>query len=220
MSVSKQEMVDGLANELKPILQKPDWADFVKTGVSKQRPPADENWWFARGASILLKTNRLGPIGVSKLRTKYGSRKNRGVRPGKFFRGSGNIIRKLLQQLEQVGLLKQETKGKHKGRVLTPKAYSLIAQTHKKLDKARPKVDKPSIAPKHEFKPVQEKPEPKLDAKPEVKPKSEVKPEVKAESKVEAKQEVKQPDTKKQPNTKQPDAKKADTKVEDQNVKV
>ena len=141
MSVSKQELIGALAQELKPLLQKPDWADFVKTGMHKQRPPVNQDWWFIRASSVLLKVDKLGPIGVSKLRIKYGGRKNRGVAPEHFYKGSGSIIRKILQQLEKAGLLKQEAKGRHKGRVLTPKAYSLIAKTTKKLDKIRPKLE-------------------------------------------------------------------------------
>ena len=135
MNVSKQELIPALAKKLELELEKPDWADFVKTGVHKERPPVDDKWWFMRGASILLKINDFEPIGVSKLRTIYGGRKNRGVKPEHFFRGSGSIIRKLLQQLETKGFLKQETKAQHKGRELTPKAHSLIAQTSKEINK-------------------------------------------------------------------------------------
>lgn len=185
MSVSKQELIEGLAKELKPILDKPEWADYVKTGMQKQRPPVDADWWYARAGSILLKVHRLGPVGVSKLRTKYGGKKNRGVQPEKFFKGSGSIIRKLLQQLEKTGYLKQDKYKNHKGRVLTPKAYSLIAQTTKKLEKARPKVEKPQ-KPVVETKP---KPIPKPEVKPE--PKVEVKP-VQKPQKPESNKEVKE----------------------------
>ncbi len=136
MSVSKQELIPALAEKLKSVLEKPEWADFVKTGIHNERPPIDENWWFMRGASILLKVKDLGPIGVSKLRTRYGGRKNRGVKPEKFKRASGNHIRKLLQQLEKNDLLKSADKNsKHKGKVITPKAQSMIAQTSKTIEK-------------------------------------------------------------------------------------
>ena len=134
MVTSKQDLIPALAKQLKPVLKKPDWADFVKTGIHRERPPIDSDWWFTRGASILLKVRDLGPIGVSKLRTKYGGRKNRGVKPEHFRRGAGNHIRKLLQQLETNGLLKQDARGNHKGRILTPKAQSLIAKTCKQIE--------------------------------------------------------------------------------------
>nr|MCK4930460.1 30S ribosomal protein S19e [Nanoarchaeota archaeon] len=182
MRVSKQELVSALAQELKSLLKKPEWADFVKTGMHKERPPMNHDWWYARAGSILLKVKRLGPIGVSKLRTKYGGKKNRGVKPERFYRGSGSIIRKLLQQLESAGLLKQEAKGRHKGRVLTPKAYSLIAKSAKAVDKPKPKVsiEKPKPVPKA---PVKEEPK-KVEIKKEPEEKVEVK---KEETKVEIK---------------------------------
>jgi small subunit ribosomal protein S19e len=143
MSVSKQELIIKLAEQLKPLLRKPDWADFVKTGVHKEKPPIDADWWFMRGASMLLKIDKLGPVGVSKLRTKYGGRKNRGVAPERFYQGSGSIIRKLLQQLEKEGLLKKTgDKDKHKGRVLAPKAQSMIARITKEIELAKPKQEK------------------------------------------------------------------------------
>jgi small subunit ribosomal protein S19e len=140
MAVSKQQLIIAISKELKPVLKKPDWAEFVKTGTHKEKPPVDPDWWYMRAASVLLKVEKLGPVGVSKLRTKYGGRKNLGVAPEHFRKGSGNIIRKALQQLEKEGYLKKET-GKHKGRTLTGKAKSLIAKLEKNLEKAKPKVE-------------------------------------------------------------------------------
>jgi small subunit ribosomal protein S19e len=176
MSVSKQELIKALAEKLRPMLRKPLWAEFVRTGMHKERPPTDADWWFMRGASILLKVQKLQPIGVSKLRRHYGGRKNRGVAPEHVYKGSGSIARKLLQQLESVGLLKQETRAGHKGRVLTPKSQSLISQTIKELDKAKPKEKAEAKPEKTEAK--QEKAVAKLE-----------KPEAKHE-KAEAKQEA------------------------------
>jgi len=139
MNVSKSELIDALAPKLKVMIKKPEWAEFVRTGVFKQRPPVDEDWWYMRAASVLMKVKRLGPVGVSKLRTKYGGRKNRGVAPEHFYRGSGKIIRVILQQLESAGLLKQEKKGLHRGRVLTSKAESLLALAAKAVEKPRQK---------------------------------------------------------------------------------
>lgn len=191
MDVSKQELINALAKELKPLLKKPEWADFVKTGVHKERPPVDADWWYIRAGSVLLKVERLGPVGVSKLRTKYGGRKNRGAKPEKSYKGSGSIVRKLFQQLENVGLLKQANKAGYKGRVLTPKADSLIAQTAKKIGRAKPKA-RVTKKPKKEDKKVEVKnqeTESRKDSEPTVElkePKKEIKP---------AKQEEKQ-DTK------------------------
>ena len=126
--VDAQELVDKTAEELKkiPEIKAPDWAAFAKTGMHKQRPPVNDDWWYVRVASVLRTVYRIGPVGVSKLRTKYGGKKNRGVKKEHFFKGSGNILRKSLQQLEKAGFVKFAEKGVHKGRIVTPKGRSFL----------------------------------------------------------------------------------------------
>ena len=121
-------------------IKAPEWSLFVKTGPHKERPPMDNDWWFFRAAAILRSVYRLGPIGVNKLRTKYGGKKRRGHQPPTFKKGSGNIIRKCLQQLEKAGLIKNIEKGQHKGRVLTPKGISLLDKTAGEILKTKPKI--------------------------------------------------------------------------------
>ena len=146
-----QELILKAAEELKkvPEIKAPAWAPFVKTGMHKERPPADSGWWYVRVASVLRAVYRLGPVGVSKLRAKYGGKKNRGVKKEHFFKGSGNILRKSLQQLEKAGFVKFAEKGVHKGRIVTPKGKSF-------LDKIAAQMQ--AIKPKHELK-VEEKSE-------------------------------------------------------------
>jgi small subunit ribosomal protein S19e len=126
--VEQGKLVSALSAELKRqnVVVPPSWAAFAKTGHHRERPPVDENWWYTRAASILRTVYLYGPIGTEKLRVKYGGRKNRGVAPDKFFPAGGNHIRKILQQLEQAKLIKQEAKGVHKGRVITPLGRKLI----------------------------------------------------------------------------------------------
>ena len=202
MNVSKQELIIALSKELKVMIKKPEWAELVKTGVFKERPPVDSGWWYMRAASMLLKIQKLGCVGVSKLRTKYGGRKNMGVAPEHFFRGSGKIIRTILQQLEVAGLLKQDKKGQHKGRVLTGKAVSLIASTSKKLEKPRQKLVEKKIEEKKE---ATESKDSELSA---TKLKEPVKQEVK-------KEEIKKEEVKKQePKKEEPKASPALTPME------
>lgn len=145
--VEPQELITKAAEELKkiPEIKPPEWAPFVKTGMHKERPPVKNDWWYVRTASILRAVYRLGPVGVSKLRTKYGGKKNRGVKKEHFFKGSGNILRKSLQQLEKAGLVKFAEKGVHKGRVITPKGKSF-------LDKVAIQIH--GLKPKQEIKPI------------------------------------------------------------------
>jgi len=106
-----------------PQIKPPVWALFVKTGVHKERPPQNPDWWYIRCASLLRKIFLHGPVGISRLRTAYGGRKRRGVKKEHFRKGSGAIIRKILQQLEQAGLV---TKTEKDGRILTGDGLSLI----------------------------------------------------------------------------------------------
>jgi small subunit ribosomal protein S19e len=141
-SVDKTELVNKSATELKKIkeINPPEWSSFVRTGADKERPPVSKDWWYIRAASIMVKTARLGPVGVAKLRTQYGGKKRRGHKPAEFRKSSGSIVRKIMQQLEKAGLLRQHEKGIHKGRVLTPQGTSFLNKIAKGMSKdARPK---------------------------------------------------------------------------------
>ena len=120
--VSADKLIPKVAKELesKPEFTAPEWAKFVKTGVSKERPPVTKNWWQTRTAAILRTVYIKGPVGTNRLRIKYGGRKNLGYAPERTKKGSGSIARKSLQQLEKAGFIKQAQKGNHKGRVITP----------------------------------------------------------------------------------------------------
>jgi len=111
-----------LAEALKdiPEIKEPEWAGFVKTGVAKKRPPMHKDFWHKRTASILRQIYVKKVVGVNRLKTRYGSKQNRGVRPEKFRRASGKIIRVILQQAEAAGLIEKFSEsGKRAGRRLT-----------------------------------------------------------------------------------------------------
>ncbi|MBI2546000.1 30S ribosomal protein S19e [Candidatus Woesearchaeota archaeon] len=168
--VPAQELVEKAAEKLKSVneIQPPAWAPFVKTGHSKERPPARDDWWHVRAAAVLRVVYRLGPVGVSKLRVKYGGRKNRGAAGEHTYSGSGNILRKILQQLEKAGLVKQVTKDVHKGRIITPKGKSLLDKTATEIiaGSAKP-VQKTEASAAAEQKPKHEKKAEKLEEKAE-----------------------------------------------------
>lgn len=162
--VSTNEIISKTAQELKAVkeIKPPDWAPFVKTGMHRERPPQQQDWWYVRAAAILLTVRKKGPIGVEKLRTKYGGKKNRGHKPEKFYKGSGNIIRKVLQQLEAAQLIKHVKIGVHKGRVATKQGMSLLDKNAKLIYQSQPKSQpKTSQAPagQHQKAPEQEKAE-------------------------------------------------------------
>lgn len=134
--VNANELVEELAVTLKslPEIKQPKWAGFVKTGHFKERAPARSDWWYVRSAAVLRAVYRLGPVGTSKLRTKYGGKKNRGVASEHSYKGSGSIIRKILQQLESAGLVAKASVGLHKGRIVTPKGRSLLNRIARKVN--------------------------------------------------------------------------------------
>lgn len=125
--IHAQEYNLKLAEALKkiPEFEKPEWAEFVKSGASKERPIEDEDFWHKRAASILRQIYKNKIVGVNKLRTKYGARKNRGFKPEQFRKASGKIIRTILQQSDKAGFT-EAVKEKKAGRKLTPKGKEFL----------------------------------------------------------------------------------------------
>ena len=78
--ISAQEYNLKLAKALKkvPEFKQPKWSEYVKSGPAKERPIVDPDFWHKRSASILKQVYKKKVVGVSRLRTKYGSKKNRG----------------------------------------------------------------------------------------------------------------------------------------------
>ncbi len=126
-----EKVYKGASESLKSLIKEPEWVKFVKTGAGRMRKPTQEGWWYIRAASILRQVYIKGPIGVAKLRTRYGNKKNRGHKPERFKEASGKVIRDILQQLEKAGLVKSQDKGVHKGKIITGKGKSLLDKAAK-----------------------------------------------------------------------------------------
>jgi small subunit ribosomal protein S19e len=110
-----------------PEFEVPEWSLYVKSGSSRKRPPQEPDFWHKRAASILRQIYINKVVGVNRLKTRYGGRKNRGMKPEKFEKGSGKIIRMILQQAEKAGLLEKfNESGKRAGRRLTEKGKELL----------------------------------------------------------------------------------------------
>ena len=133
--VNAEALIMKAAEELQKMeeIKPPEFAAYVKTGVHKERPPTQDNWWYIRSAAVLRKVYLGNALGVSKLRKIYGGRKNLGHRPDHKRPASGAVIRKVLQQLDAAGLVKTE---KGKGRIITPKGQSLVNRLTKELKAA------------------------------------------------------------------------------------
>ena len=133
--IPAQEYNLKLAEALKkiPEFEMPEWAGYVKSGPGKERPIDDEDFWHKRSASILREIYKRGIVGVNRLRTKYGSKQNRGFKPERFKRASGKIIRTILQQADKAGFteIAQDIKGVRSakpGRKLTDKGKKFLEE--------------------------------------------------------------------------------------------
>jgi small subunit ribosomal protein S19e len=85
--VDANELIEVAKERLKKFeeLRPPEWAKFVKTAPYKERPPQQDDWWYIRAAAILRYLYKIGrPIGVSRLRKKYGGSAKVGYMPDNF----------------------------------------------------------------------------------------------------------------------------------------
>ena len=139
-------LIEKIANYLRKNVDEvtaPQWAYIVKTGVQAQRQPENPDWWYVRCASILRKIFIHGPLGVEKLRSQYGGRKDYGCKPEHAVKSGGAIIRKSIQQLEAAGFV--ETLG-IRGRIATQKGRRLLQELaeegYKEIIKENPDLQK------------------------------------------------------------------------------
>lgn len=139
-------LIERLARYLKnnvDSVRPPVWAPFVKTGIHAQRVPENPDWWYVRCASLLRKVYIKGPMGLEHLRSEYGGRKDRGVRPEHTRKGSGAVIRNALKQLGEAGLVEVSKQG---GRTVTSEGRRLLdmlsTEIKSELEKEVPELKK------------------------------------------------------------------------------
>ena len=125
--VETTKFIERCKEELEKIeaIKPPEWSRFAKSGVHKKFPPQQDDWWYTRSASMLRRIYLDGPVGVSRLRTYYGGRKERGHKPEKFRKAGGSVVRKILQQLESAGFI-EKSKNMKKGRIISKKGRSFL----------------------------------------------------------------------------------------------
>ncbi len=128
--VPADDLIEALADDLADRLEEPDWGAFAKSGVANELPPEQDDFWATRAASLLRKVADRGPVGVERLSTEYGGAKGGSnryqVAPDKRTDGSKNLIRTILQQLEEEDLV--ET-AEGEGRRITAEGRSLLDDT-------------------------------------------------------------------------------------------
>ncbi|MBI5047302.1 30S ribosomal protein S19e [Candidatus Micrarchaeota archaeon] len=125
--VEPNKLIEKAAERLKDKVEKPAFVGLVKTGAHLERPPANENFWYMRCASILRQAYVKGAVGTQRLRRHYGGRKRRGVRPERHMPAGGSTIRKAMQELEKAGYLVKDKKG----RMLSPKGRQFMDKVAK-----------------------------------------------------------------------------------------
>jgi small subunit ribosomal protein S19e len=83
------------------------WVDTVKTSHSNELPPQSADWFYVRAAAVARHVYLRKSVGVGRLRKVHGSTKNRGSRPSHHVNASGSVDRKVMQALEELGILEK-----------------------------------------------------------------------------------------------------------------
>ena len=119
-------LITKTAEKLKGMeIKKPGYLTYSKTGAGKERIPSDPDFWFVRCASVLRQTYLKGPIGISKLRVRYGNRQRHVSHKHHHFKAGGSTIKDAFDALEKIGYVKKTKEG----RVITPKGRSFMDKT-------------------------------------------------------------------------------------------
>ncbi len=113
-------------------IAKPNYIAFVKTGPSRERVPKQADFWYIRCASLLRQVYVNGPVGISRLRTRYGTRKAHVVHRQHHMRSGGSIIKDGFDALEKMNYIKKTPKG----RVITPTGKSFLDKLSNELIKS------------------------------------------------------------------------------------
>ncbi len=194
--VPPEPLIQNVATKLRemPECAQPDWALFVKTGIHKERPPTQEEWWHVRLGAVMRKVYVHGPIGIERVSSMFGGKADRGVKPNKAKKGSRSITRHAFQQLEGAGLIE---KAGIRGRKLTGAGMKLmdsaaheveteLALIRKEEEKARKKARKAAEKARKEAEKAAAEEAAAEEAAAEEAPAEEPAPEAPAEETVEA----------------------------------
>jgi small subunit ribosomal protein S19e len=143
--VPADKLIERLAETLKndPAFTPPDWAEFVKTGITREKPPVDHDWWYIRTAAVLRKIYMNSPVGVKHVSQMFGGAIDRGSKPSRAWSGSRAVVRHTMKQLESAGFIKTV---EGKGRSIKPAGQKLLDniahEIHKELVDQQPALAK------------------------------------------------------------------------------
>ena len=137
LDVTANALIDKAAEELAKKIEKPAWADYIKSSVNREKAPDRRDWLYVRMGSILYRLYVDGPQGVGSLRTYYGGKQRRGRQRPHYKKASGKAIRFCMQALEKEGLVE---KAKPKGRKLSSKGQAFLDKMSKDAKESLPKI--------------------------------------------------------------------------------
>lgn len=130
--VDTAELIARTAASLKQSgVERPKYIEYVKSGAGRERQPTSPDFYYTRCASILRQVYMNGPIGVSKLRERYGNRKKHLVAKHHHVRAGGSIIKDAFDALEKKGYVKKAKKG----RVITSAGRSFLDKIANEIQK-------------------------------------------------------------------------------------
>ncbi len=123
--VPAELLIDKAAEKLKEVdtIYPPKWAQYIKTGIHREKRPIDSDWWYTRTAAVLRKVYIHGPVGVMRLSAMFGGRVDRGSKRYHPSRGSRSVIQTSLIQLENAGFVVKDGK---KGRRISPTGQKFL----------------------------------------------------------------------------------------------
>jgi len=136
-SVDAADFIAAFAKHLKSSgkMVPPAYAEFCKTSCAKELSPLNPDWFYIRAASI-ARHIYLRPCGVGNLRLVYGGLKSNGVRPNRYSRAAGGLIRNILQQLEAMEIVEKCPVGrKVSGRRVTSKGRRELDNIAKQVNR-------------------------------------------------------------------------------------
>lgn len=100
----------------------PTCSDLTKTSHGRERAPQSNDWYYMRCASVMRRIYVRPGTGYGGLSKAYGNLKNRGCKPERTIRAATGPLHWACKSLEGLKLI---TKGKGKGRVMTPAGKKL-----------------------------------------------------------------------------------------------
>lgn len=113
----------------KPEVVLPENSDLIKTSHGKQYSPDDQYWFYARMASIVRTAMCKGTVSLKGLSRKHSCRKNVGVRPSKYAKGSEFVNQSAVEQLIKIGWFDFSNKKD----VLTSSAKEILGEILEKV---------------------------------------------------------------------------------------